>query len=367
ERDTLLLSAGEQRCGPLLEACHADKREGARHAVVDLSLREMPRTQREGHVLLDAHVRPDRVRLEDHPHSALVGREAEAPLADHHGPVAEVDGTRVGNLEAGDHPQRRRLAAAARSEERNDLAVVHVQREAADRRGARAGVRLREVLEPHRDPVTGGIGDHLVLHRCHRRAPFAFPRTRNGRSVTALTKRTRCSLSSSTPSVKQPPTVAATRQTAATIRLRRTPMRGDEISTTSPAERYSVAASVAVPGPLPPAMRSPGRSVRSRLRNSMYSAWVKIMSPELNRWRRAPFTRVSMSMSAGSSSPTTTHGPSAAEPSKFFERLKLSESRTFSPRMLRSLKSVTPQMCSAPRPAGTSRAGVPSTTATSPS
>ena len=62
-------------------------------------------------VLEDRQVREERVALEDRVHVALVRRKAGD------GPVAEVDDAIVRLLEAADHAQRRRLAAAGRSEQ----------------------------------------------------------------------------------------------------------------------------------------------------------------------------------------------------------------------------------------------------------
>ena len=62
--------------------------------------------QTELDVLRRRHVREQRVRLEDHPHVAFVGRDAGDVLA------LDDDPSLVGTVEAGDETQRRRLAAA---------------------------------------------------------------------------------------------------------------------------------------------------------------------------------------------------------------------------------------------------------------
>ena len=81
----------------------------------------------EFHVLLRGHVREQAVGLEDHAHVALVGRLAEHVLTVHEHLA------RVGPLEAGDDPQRRRLAAAARSEQGDELAGVNLEVEIVER------------------------------------------------------------------------------------------------------------------------------------------------------------------------------------------------------------------------------------------
>src|SRR5262249_6867675 len=73
----------------------------------------------------------------DEAHAALLGRHA--------GDVAALDRdrARVRLLEPGDHAQQRRLAAAARAEERRQLPARHRQRDVVER-GERAEA-LRDV------------------------------------------------------------------------------------------------------------------------------------------------------------------------------------------------------------------------------
>ena len=101
--------------------------------------------QPERHVLEHAHVRVERVALEHHRDVALGRRQ----LRD----VAAVDQDRAGGrlLEAGDHAQRRRLAAAARADEHDHLAR-------RDRRGrgpgSRAGLALVDCLRMPRSSTS---------------------------------------------------------------------------------------------------------------------------------------------------------------------------------------------------------------------
>src|ERR1700722_10854727 len=77
-------------------------------------------------------------------------------------------------------------------------------------------------------------------------------------------------------------------QTFATIRLRKTPIDGEAISTASPTFRKRsgndlrllsyLEESMAVPAPVPPATISPGNKVRSRDISAMSSANEYIMS-----------------------------------------------------------------------------------------
>ena len=68
-------------------------------------------------VPLGGHVRKQRVRLEHHPHVALVGWHARHVLA------VDEDAPGVGPVEAGDEAERRRLAAPGGPEQGEELAL----------------------------------------------------------------------------------------------------------------------------------------------------------------------------------------------------------------------------------------------------
>ena len=86
-----------------------------------------PHPQAEGDVGAHVHVGEQAVGLEHHPHVALVRR--------HVGDVAVVDehSARVRAVESAEDPQRRRLAAAGRTEQRDQLAVLDLEVEARER------------------------------------------------------------------------------------------------------------------------------------------------------------------------------------------------------------------------------------------
>ncbi len=94
-----------------------------RDPVVDVLLRGLPQPQAERDVVRDRQVRVERVVLEDHRDVAILRREVvHDALPDRDRPVADL-------LEARDHAQRGRLAAARRSDEDEELAVLDVERE----------------------------------------------------------------------------------------------------------------------------------------------------------------------------------------------------------------------------------------------
>ena len=80
----------------------------------------------EAEVLLDAHVRVERVGLEHHRHAAGRGQQVVAARA--------VDADLAGGhlLEPGDHPQQRGLAAARGADEDGERAVVDGEVDAVD-------------------------------------------------------------------------------------------------------------------------------------------------------------------------------------------------------------------------------------------
>ena len=91
-------------------------------------------------------MRKERVRLEDSVDVALVRRLPDDV------PLAEEDASLVGLLEAADHAQRRRLAAAGRAEQREEPAVLHFEREI---------VHGHDTVETLRDAFQTDVGDAL--------------------------------------------------------------------------------------------------------------------------------------------------------------------------------------------------------------
>ena len=114
-------------CGlRLAELLELDQLEHLLDALVDLGLRHAFLLQAEGDVVLDRHVRKQRVGLEHHVDRAPVGRDAFHVLA------VEHDAARRRLVEAGEHAQQRRLAAARGAEQREELALVDDQRQVVD-------------------------------------------------------------------------------------------------------------------------------------------------------------------------------------------------------------------------------------------
>ena len=97
-----------------------------RHGFLDVG-------QAEGDVLVDGHIRPERVVLEQEAHLALVGRDVDAERAVVHDAVADGDAAAGRRLEAGDHAKGRGFAAAGGAQQRDEGVVVDGQVQIIDR------------------------------------------------------------------------------------------------------------------------------------------------------------------------------------------------------------------------------------------
>src|SRR6185503_17665010 len=143
--DPLLLPARELPWLAFLEPLELDDPEHLLHAPGVLGARDLLHLQPEGHVVVDRHVREERVLLKDHVHRPPVREERGDVVA------LQVDPAGVGDLEARDHPQGRRLAAAAGAQQREELTVPNRERDIAYR--LVLAEALADALE--RDPGAG--------------------------------------------------------------------------------------------------------------------------------------------------------------------------------------------------------------------
>ena len=158
--DALALAAGKIARPPLEEGLDAEHACSFHHARLDLGLRRFPVAQAVGHVVVDRHVRIERVVLEHHGDVAL-GR---LDVVDH--AIADPNLARADGLDPSDHAQQRRFPAAGGPHEHAKGAVGHVETDALDGFDA-AGIELANVFE---------------IHACHR--PLTSP-SRPGRARTA--------------------------------------------------------------------------------------------------------------------------------------------------------------------------------------
>ena len=106
--------------------------------------------QREGHVLAHRHVRVERVVLEHHGDVAVLRRHVV-----HHA-AADRDLAAGDVLEPGDHAQQRRLAAAGRADQHDELAVRDVDAHAVqDLHGTEGFPDVADIDGRHLSPLPG--------------------------------------------------------------------------------------------------------------------------------------------------------------------------------------------------------------------
>ena len=139
-RDALALAAGELLRLAIEHGAEFENAGGFLDAGVDLGLRHAPVAQAIGHVVVDAHMRIERVVLEHHGDVA-VGR---LDLVDD--AAADIDLAAGDGLEARDHAQQRGLAAAGGADQHAELAVADLEVDALDGLEA-TGVGFADVAE----------------------------------------------------------------------------------------------------------------------------------------------------------------------------------------------------------------------------
>ena len=79
----------------------------------------------EGDVLVDRHVGPERIVLEQEADLALVGRDVDTEVAVEDDLVADRDAARRRGLQTRDHAERRGLAAAGGAEQRDERVILN--------------------------------------------------------------------------------------------------------------------------------------------------------------------------------------------------------------------------------------------------
>ena len=124
--NTLTLATGQLPRPAVEKVANFENTRGFLHTPVDLILRHAPVLQTIGQVVVDRHVRIERVVLEHHGDIAI-GR---IDIVDE--PVADLDFARGDVFQAGDHPQQGRLAAAGRTDKHDELAVGDIDGDAFD-------------------------------------------------------------------------------------------------------------------------------------------------------------------------------------------------------------------------------------------
>ena len=145
ERDALLLAARELMRLSFRVRLELHELQHRFDPSPNFVLRQAVAAQPEGDVVEHREVRKERVALEHHVHRPLVRRQRRQVAA------GELDGSRSRLLEAGEHAQQRRLAAARGAEKGEHLALGDVDRDVVD------GALAVEVLDDVRDSKKGVV------------------------------------------------------------------------------------------------------------------------------------------------------------------------------------------------------------------
>ena len=114
------------------------------------ALVEFPHLQAEGHVVVDAHMRVERVVLEHHRDVAIHRRQVVDDL------VVDQDAAGGDRFQPGHHPQGRGLAAAGGADEDHELLVADIEVHVLD------GVNLVELLVQAADDDLGHYSIQLI-------------------------------------------------------------------------------------------------------------------------------------------------------------------------------------------------------------
>ena len=126
-RDALALAAGQRLRLAVQQLGDVENARRIVDALLDLVLGELAQLQPERHVLERRHVRVKRVILKHHGDVAVFRRQVVDDLA------ADIDVARGDFLEARDHAQRGRLAAARWADQHDEFVVGDIEIDAAHR------------------------------------------------------------------------------------------------------------------------------------------------------------------------------------------------------------------------------------------
>src|SRR5690349_25170579 len=148
QSDSLALPAGQLRGFAIEECLEAQRRSYRVHPLIDDAPRLLSNREPEGEVVPNGHVRIERVILEDHRDVALLRRKiGDIPLANANHAIGDA-------LESRHQSQHRRLPAARRSNEHEELAIRDFQTEIA---GSYIAVRVNLVDVLERYPCHSGL------------------------------------------------------------------------------------------------------------------------------------------------------------------------------------------------------------------
>ena len=165
QRHALTLAAGKLVDAALAVAIQPQQRQHLLDARGDLTAFDLLLAQTEADIALDGEMREQRVVLEHHVDRPPVRRHGADVLA------VEQDAAFARRLEAGQHAQQGRLAAAGRAEQREKLSLRDIQIDVVD--GRERAKPLHHTVETHQYRPAGR---RVIRHR----VPSSEGRTLSG-------------------------------------------------------------------------------------------------------------------------------------------------------------------------------------------
>ena len=121
ERHALALTAGKRRRLAVQQGLNAQTLRGRLYAPVDLVLGHLVQLQTEGHVVVDRHVRIERVALEHHGNVPVLRGHVVDQL------IVDIQFAAGDLLKTGHHAQRCRFATARRADQHDKLLVLDLE------------------------------------------------------------------------------------------------------------------------------------------------------------------------------------------------------------------------------------------------
>ena len=161
EGDALLLPSAEFRWVSIAKVPTLHEIEYLVDAAFPQDILLLLRFQRVGNVLVDGHMGPERVVLENHSDVSLVWRQGDATCGIYDDSLTEFDGPEVGTLQADEAPERR-FTAAAGAEQDQKFPVLYFEIDVAKYVYIFAAAAERLVEATHTnlvDRIGGGTDD----------------------------------------------------------------------------------------------------------------------------------------------------------------------------------------------------------------
>ena len=126
KRHPLSLTAGQISRATITEPLQIDQRQRLPHTAFPLGFSHLGHPQTIADIFSHRHMRPKRIILEHNADLTLLWWHTAVNMRNTR--IANMDFAAINLFKAGNHPQKRGLAAAGRSEDSNEFTILHIQR-----------------------------------------------------------------------------------------------------------------------------------------------------------------------------------------------------------------------------------------------